>query len=185
MVCRLRPALSGLGLLSSVVAEALTDAEETLAFLQSITTLGHSVKLFSGVGCDLRRNRALERMRALGLTTQLVQQVVDQPTGTAAVTTDSSGSATLVIERLAGRVTHLQQAFCTDFTRAGQSIGSPLLQMRLALLWRADPAPPQPGLSKIWTQLHAPDEPSQFSSNLYGQCSRLRLRAIDLGSDRK
>ncbi len=70
-----------------------------LNFSANLQRLGHSVKLFSGVGSDPRGNRALERMRALGLTTQLVQQVVDRPTGTAAVTTDSSGSATFVIER--------------------------------------------------------------------------------------
>jgi fructokinase len=70
-----------------------------LNFSANLQRLGNSVVLLSAVGDDSRGNRALEQMRALGLTTEFVQIVTERPTGTAAVVTDSSGSATFVFER--------------------------------------------------------------------------------------
>lgn len=70
-----------------------------LNFCANLQRLGHSVRLFSAVGCDVRGERALDQMNALGLATEFVQKVADRPTGTAEVTTDSSGSATFVIDR--------------------------------------------------------------------------------------
>lgn len=70
-----------------------------LNFTANLQRLGNAAVLLSAVGDDLRGSRALEQMRALGIATEFVQTVTERPTGTAAVATDSSGSATFVIER--------------------------------------------------------------------------------------
>lgn len=70
-----------------------------LNFSANAQRLGNSVVLLTAVGADLRGSRALAQMSSLGLTTEFVQTVMERPTGTAAVLTDSSGSASFVIER--------------------------------------------------------------------------------------
>lgn len=70
-----------------------------LNFSANMQRLGNSVVLLTAVGDDLRGKRTIEQMRVLGLTTDFVQIVTDRPTGTAVVATDSSGSATFVIDR--------------------------------------------------------------------------------------
>jgi fructokinase len=64
-----------------------------------LVRLGHGTRLLSAVGDDARGRRALERMRALGLETDGVQQVMGLPTGTAVVTLNERGEATFGIER--------------------------------------------------------------------------------------
>jgi fructokinase len=61
--------------------------------------MGASTTLLTAVGADERGQRALERMRALDLTTALVQIVADSPTGAAIVKTDAEGNATFTIAR--------------------------------------------------------------------------------------
>lgn len=70
-----------------------------LNFSANIQRLGNSVVLLTAVGDDVRGKRTIEQMRALCLTTDFVQIVTERPTGTAVVATDSSGSATFVIDR--------------------------------------------------------------------------------------
>jgi fructokinase len=89
------------------VGEVLWDVFEQSEFLggaplnfsANLQRLGHSVLLLSAVGADRRGSLVIERMHALGLSTELLQTIPQAPTGTAAVRTDSSGSATFVIER--------------------------------------------------------------------------------------
>jgi fructokinase len=91
-----------------------------LNFSANLHRLGHSVMLFTAVGNDRRGETAREQMRALGLTTELVQTAIGRPTGIAQVKTDASGSATFVIERPA--------AF--DSTHYGEGVASRLRAFR-------------------------------------------------------
>jgi fructokinase len=80
------------------------DQEELLGgapvnFSAASHKLGTSVTLITAVGEDVRGTRAIERMRALGLSTEFVRIVPDRPTGTALVSTDKSGNANFVIVR--------------------------------------------------------------------------------------
>ena len=64
-----------------------------------IRQLGHTAALFSAVGKDSRGNETLERISALGLSTDLVQTVPGQSTGTAIVRTDANGNPVFSISR--------------------------------------------------------------------------------------
>lgn len=70
-----------------------------LNFSVNLQRLGNSAVLLTAVGSDPRGIRAIEQMRALGLTTDFVQTVTELQTGAATVVTDSSGDASFVIER--------------------------------------------------------------------------------------
>lgn len=91
-----------------------------LNFSSNLQRLGNSAALLTSVGDDPRGLRAVEKMRALGLTTEFVQITTKRPTGTAMVVTDSSGSASFVIERPA--------AF--DLVRADELILTSLTEFR-------------------------------------------------------
>jgi len=70
-----------------------------LNFAANLQRLGNSVVLLTAVGDDSRGRRVLAQMRELGLTTEYIQIVTEQPTGTAEVSTDASGSASFLIRR--------------------------------------------------------------------------------------
>lgn len=70
-----------------------------LNFSAAMQRLGDPVLLLTAVGSDLRGECALKRMRAMGLSTELVQVIPGEPTGTAIVTKDPSGNAAFVIQR--------------------------------------------------------------------------------------
>ena len=70
-----------------------------LNFSAASRRLGDSVLLLTAVGSDARGESALNRMRAMGLSTELVQVIPDQATGTAIVSKNSSGDADFVIQR--------------------------------------------------------------------------------------
>jgi fructokinase len=70
-----------------------------LNFAVTMMRLGHPVGLLTAVGDDERGRRALDLIRTHGLSTELVQTVSDARTGTAIVTTDSTGNATYRIQR--------------------------------------------------------------------------------------
>ncbi len=61
--------------------------------------LGHEVMLLSAVGDDARGNRALELLRKRGMSTEFVQMLPGQSTGTAEVDLDSEGKPTFRIVR--------------------------------------------------------------------------------------
>ncbi len=86
-------------LLWDVFAETEFLGGAPLNFSANLHRLGNSVALLTAVGDDRRGGLALEEMAGLGLSTEFVQTVTEKPTGTATVSTDSSGSATFVIER--------------------------------------------------------------------------------------
>lgn len=64
-----------------------------------VRRLGHSVALFSAVGKDHRGEETLQRIRALDLSTDLIQRVSGQPTGTAVVESDANGNPVFSIAR--------------------------------------------------------------------------------------
>ena len=70
-----------------------------LNFSAALQRLGDPVVLATAVGADARGERALQRMRALGLSTELVQVAPAQATGTALVSKDPLGNASFVIPR--------------------------------------------------------------------------------------
>ena len=70
-----------------------------LNFSVSSQRLGNEVALVSAVGADLRGERAIQAIEALGLNTKFIGVVPDHETGAAIVTTDESGNATFVIKR--------------------------------------------------------------------------------------
>lgn len=61
--------------------------------------LGHEVMFVSAVGIDARGDRILELMSGLGLSTQFITRVKDYPTGSVAVTLDTTGQPSYVIHR--------------------------------------------------------------------------------------
>jgi fructokinase len=61
--------------------------------------LGHEVMLLSAVGDDARGRRALEQLRRRGMSTEFVQVLPGQNTGTAEVDLDSEGKPTFRIVR--------------------------------------------------------------------------------------
>jgi fructokinase len=70
-----------------------------LNFSAAVQRLGNPVALVSAVGDDSRGITAIESMKALGLSSQLVQVLPGKETGTAVVTTDARGNATYRIQR--------------------------------------------------------------------------------------
>lgn len=70
-----------------------------LNFSVAAQRLGNQVKLITGLGEDLRGQRALASMKALGLSTDFVQIFSRAETGAAKVTIDGAGNASFLIER--------------------------------------------------------------------------------------
>ncbi len=70
-----------------------------LNFAAHAQKLGHEVFPLSAVGHDARGRRTLERLRERGMSTELVQQLDSQPTGTAEVELDMEGKPTFRIVR--------------------------------------------------------------------------------------
>ena len=64
-----------------------------------VRRLGHSAAVFSAVGNDRRGDLALQRIKALGLSTDLIQRVPGQATGTAVVATDANANPVFTIAR--------------------------------------------------------------------------------------
>src|SRR3954447_11784773 len=61
--------------------------------------LGHRVIFLSAVGDDERGRVAIERAAALGLSTEFIQTVADQPTGSVSVRLNSEGHPDFTIHR--------------------------------------------------------------------------------------
>jgi len=61
--------------------------------------LGHSVALFSAIGNDPRGDHALQGIKTLELSTDLIQRVPGKSTGTAVVGTDANGNPAFTIAR--------------------------------------------------------------------------------------
>jgi fructokinase len=70
-----------------------------LNFSVHAARLGHDVSLVSAVGADQRGDRALEAMRALGLSTDLIQRSDEWPTGIVTVTVADNGQPEFEIHR--------------------------------------------------------------------------------------
>ncbi len=70
-----------------------------LNFAAHAQKLGHEVYPLSGVGADKRGHKALELLKARGMSTEFVQVVKDKPTGTAEVELDMEGKPTFRIVR--------------------------------------------------------------------------------------
>jgi fructokinase len=70
-----------------------------LNFSVAAQRLANSVALLTAVGQDMRGLRALQKMTALGLSTELVQVSPEHATGTAIVRTDQEGNHSYLIER--------------------------------------------------------------------------------------
>ena len=64
-----------------------------------VRRLGHTVALLSAVGKDHRGDETRTQIRALGLSTDLIQSVPEQVTGTAVVKTDANGNPIFTITR--------------------------------------------------------------------------------------
>jgi fructokinase len=92
-----------------------------------VRRLGHSVALLSGVGADRRGDEALRRIVAFDLSTDLIQRISGQPTGTAVVQIDSTGNPVFTIARPAAfdflnldqEVLHRLQDFLPDWIYFG------------------------------------------------------------------
>ena len=74
-----------------VVGEAEHLGGAPLNFAAHVAKLGHSSYLVSTVGTDERGNRALHRIRALGLSTEYIRSLPDYPTGYVSVTLHDGG----------------------------------------------------------------------------------------------
>jgi fructokinase len=70
-----------------------------LNFAAHAQKLGHEVYPLSGVGADKRGRKALELLKARGMSTEFVQVLKDKPTGTAEVELDMEGKPTFRIVR--------------------------------------------------------------------------------------
>jgi fructokinase len=70
-----------------------------LNFAAHARILGHSVSFISAVGDDLRGQRVVEKMEAMGLPTRLLHQVKAHPTGIVTVNLDASGQPHFTIHR--------------------------------------------------------------------------------------
>lgn len=70
-----------------------------LNFAAHAQKLGHEVFPLSGVGADKRGRKALDLLRARGMSTEFVQVLPDKPTGTAQVELDMEGKPTFRIVR--------------------------------------------------------------------------------------
>jgi fructokinase len=70
-----------------------------LNFCVHSSRLGHNVSLISAVGADDRGQRALAKLKELGLSTRFVAVTPDHPTGIVTVTVDPGGEPSYVIHR--------------------------------------------------------------------------------------
>src|SRR5271157_4014847 len=70
-----------------------------LNFAAHAQKLGHEVFPLSGVGADKRGRKALELLKARGMSADFVQVLRDKPTGTAEVELDMEGKPTFRIVR--------------------------------------------------------------------------------------
>src|SRR5271166_5747642 len=70
-----------------------------LNFAAHAQKLGHEVFPLSGVGADKRGRKALDLLRARGMSIEFVQVLPDKPTGTAQVELDMEGKPTFRIVR--------------------------------------------------------------------------------------
>ena len=70
-----------------------------LNFAAHAQKLGHEVFPLSGVGTDARGRKALELLKARGMSTEFVQVLKDRPTGTAEVELDMEGKPSFRIVR--------------------------------------------------------------------------------------
>ena len=70
-----------------------------LNFAAHAHKLGHEVHPLSGVGADTRGRKALDLLKARGMSTEFVQIVKDKPTGTAEVELDMEGKPSFRIVR--------------------------------------------------------------------------------------
>jgi fructokinase len=70
-----------------------------LNFAAHAQKLGHEVFPLSGVGADKRGRKALDLLKARGMSTEFVQVLNDKPTGTAEVELDMEGKPTFRIVR--------------------------------------------------------------------------------------
>ena len=70
-----------------------------LNFAAHAQKLGHEVYPLSGVGDDKRGRKAIELLKARGMSTEFVQVLKDKPTGTAEVELDMEGKPTFRIVR--------------------------------------------------------------------------------------
>src|SRR3974377_450042 len=70
-----------------------------LNFAAHAQKLGHEVYPLSGVGADTRGRKALDLLKARGMSTELAQIGKDKPTGTAEVELDMEGKPSFRIVR--------------------------------------------------------------------------------------
>jgi fructokinase len=70
-----------------------------LNFAAHARILGHSVSFISAVGDDLRGQRIVEKMEAMGFPTRFLHQVKEHPTGIVTVNLDASGQPHFTIHR--------------------------------------------------------------------------------------
>jgi fructokinase len=70
-----------------------------LNFSVAALRLGNQVNLITGVGEDLRGQRAVASMKALGLSLDFVQVLPGTDTGTAKVSVNAAGNASFLIKR--------------------------------------------------------------------------------------
>ena len=70
-----------------------------LNFAAHSQKLGHEVFPLSGVGDDARGHKALDLLKARGMSTEFIQVLPDKPTGTAEVELDMQGKPTFRIVR--------------------------------------------------------------------------------------
>jgi fructokinase len=61
--------------------------------------LGHHVQFVSAVGRDARGDRVIDKMAEMGLSTRYLRRIDGQPTGTVAVSLDTSGQPQFIIHR--------------------------------------------------------------------------------------
>src|SRR5919108_3848375 len=82
-----------------VVGEAEHLGGAPLNFAAHAAKLGHDPYLVSAVGTDERGNRALSRIRALGLSTEYIHSLPNYPTGYVGVTLHDGGQPCFTIHR--------------------------------------------------------------------------------------
>ena len=70
-----------------------------LNFAAHAQKLGHEVYPLSAVGADKRGQKAIQMLKSRGMSTQFIQVLGDQPTGTAEVELDMAGKPTFGIVR--------------------------------------------------------------------------------------
>jgi fructokinase len=68
-------------------------------FAAHAARLGHQALMISGVGDDGRGRRALDQAAALGLTTEYIRVMPDQPTGYVTIALDHAGQPSYTIHR--------------------------------------------------------------------------------------